>query len=523
MVKIFPSGRLKEILAKVNPLRPLQPKSMLPEYVVESLSGRVYGKKLAQYPVGPAEVFVSYDGRIGHYEVSEPALSEREKEVYRDLFENFIYALEPEAVENKDVTKYIEGAIWRAAEELGLLDEVRKSFAKYRYFIERDGLGYGKLHIPVMDPNVAEITAVGYTEPVYVVHRNFADLNWLRTNIFFNSELELQNFNLRLAQKLGKSLTAAVPMVDVTTPEGHRVSLTFGDEITHPGSTFSLRKFPEEPYSLAYLIARRMLTPLMAAYLWQVFEMRGFVQVLGTVGGGKSTLLQALLASVNPNAKIITVEDVMELNLPHENWQRFHTRPVHFATSERFEVDLFDLIKLVMRHRPDYVAVGEVRGEEIKTLTHASSLGHSCASTFHSFSPEAAIARMRAPPMDLKDADILQIWCMPVAARLLRPNGEVVYRVNGIYEINPTKDGRPEITTIFRYNVYDDSFSPNKLSEVIKRSRRLREAAEAQGLSERDLAKALQRKVKFLEDLVRRKEFGYRQYVEKVREFYSGG
>jgi type IV secretory pathway ATPase VirB11/archaellum biosynthesis ATPase len=532
-----------------------------------------------------------------------------------------------------------------------------------------------------MDPNVAEITAVGYTEPVYVVHRNFADLNWLRTNIFFNSELELQNFNLRLAQKLGKSLTAAVPMVDVTTPEGHRVSLTFGDEITHPGSTFSLRKFPEEPYSLAYLIARRMLTPLMAAYLWQVFEVRGFVQVLGTIGGGKTTLLQALLASVNPNAKIITVEDVMEINLPHENWQRFHTRPVHFATSERFEVDLFDLIKLVMRHRPDYVAVGEVRGEEIKTLTHASSLGHSCAclpgdepilyvqgeryelspigdfvenvlkgkiqnpkvlsfdscgkvvesalkrvykvpstgvieeikieggkvfrvspnhpvlvlnhgeitqkradevtkgdlipilktlpkkgtlskisfgkvterkevltddtwlydvetehgnflhsgtvfthnSTFHSFSPEAAIARMRAPPMDLKDADILQIWCMPVAARLLRPNGEVVYRVNGIYEINPTKDGRPEITTIFRYNVYDDSFSPNKLSEVIKRSRRLREAAEAQGLSERDLAKALQRKVKFLEDLVRRKEFGYRQYVVKVREFYSGG
>ncbi len=515
------TGRLRGVLTRLNPLKSPR-SSMLSEFAVESLSARVHGKRLVQYAVGPAEVFVSHDGKAGYYEVSEPGLSEREKEIHRDLFENFIYALEPEAMEDKDVTKYIEGAIWRAAEELGLLDEVRKGFAKYRYFIERDGLGYGKLHIPMLDPEVAEITSVGYLEPVYVVHRNFADLNWLRTNISFRSEAELQNFNLRLAQKLGRSLTAAVPMVDVTTPEGHRVSLTFGDEITHPGSTLSLRKFPKEPFSLAYLIAHRMLSPLMAAYLWEVFEMRGFIQVLGTVGGGKTTLLNSLLASVDPNSKIITVEDVMELNLPHENWHRFHTRPVHFATSERFEVDLFDLIKLVMRHRPDYVAVGEVRGEEIRTLTHCAALGHSAASSFHSFSPEAAMARMRAPPMDLKDADILQMWSLPVAARLRRPGGGVVYRVIGIHEVNPTREGRPELSIIFRYDVRSDSFSPDTASEVIRRSRRLREAAEAQGLSERELAKKLQRKAKFFEDIIKRKEFGHRQYVERVRDFYAG-
>jgi len=514
------AGRLKGVFTKLNPIHSLRPKRAAPELVIESLSARVHGRQLAQYPVGPAEVFISHDGEAGYYEISEPSLSEREKRVYRDLFESFIYALEPEAVETEDPAKFVEGAIWKAAEDLGLLEEVRRSFTKYQYFIGRD-LGYGKLHVPMLDPDVAEITAVGYGKAVRVIHRKLANLGWLRTNIAFHSEDEIQGYNLRLAQRFGKSLTAAVPMADIMTPEGHRVSLTFGDEITYPGSSVSIRKFPSEPFSLANLVGNRMLSPLMAAYLWQVLEHRGFVQILGMVGGGKTTLLNALLASINPNAKIITVEDTMELRLPHENWQRFHTRPVHFATSKRFKVDIFDLLTLVMHHRPDYVAVGEARGAEIKSLTHASSLGHSCASTFHSDSPEAALARMRADPMNLKDGDILRVWCFPIAAMIRRPSGEVVFRVTGIHEVNPTEEGKPELFEIFEYDVRTDSFSPDSPQEAAKRSRRLRESAGARGMSKRELADELRRKAEFLERLVKHRELGFEQYVQRAREFYA--
>ena len=513
------AAKLRGVFAGLNPFRSPQRRAA-PELAVESLSARVHGRLLTQYPVGPAEVFISHDGETGHYEVSEPDLSERERKVYRDLFESFIYALEPEAVEAEDPTKFVEGAIWKAAEDLGLLEEVRRSFAKYRYFVERD-IGYGKLHVLMLDPDVSEITAVGYGEPVRVIHRKFAELGWLRTNITFHSEGEIQGYNLRLAQRFGSALTAAVPMADIMTPEGHRVSLTFGDEITHPGSTLSIRKFPPSPFSLAYLISNRMLSPLMAAYLWQVLEHRGFVQILGHVSSGKTTLLGALLASIDPNAKIITLEDTMELRLPHENWQRFHTRPAHFATSERFEVDIFDLLTLVMRHRPDYVAVGEARGAEIRNLTHASALGHSCASTFHSDSPEAALDRMRADPMNLKDGDILRVWCFPVTAMLRRPSGEVVYRVTGIHEVNPTEEGKPELSKVFEYDIRTDSFSPDSPREVVRRSRRLRESAEARGMGERELADELRRKAGFLEHLVKHRELGYKQYVQRVREFYA--
>jgi flagellar protein FlaI len=513
------AAKLRGVFAGLNPFRSPQRRAA-PELAVESLSARVHGRLLTQYPVGPAEVFISHDGEVGYYEVSEPDLSGWERRVYRDLFESFVYALEPEAVEAEDPAKFVEGAIWKAAEDLGLLEELRKNFAKYRYFVGRD-LGYGKLHVPMLDPDVAEITAVGYGKPVRVIHRKLAGLGWLRTNIEFHSEGEIQNYNLRLAQRFGKSLTAAVPMADIVTPEGHRVSLTFGDEVTSPGSTLSIRKFPIEPFSLAHLVADGMLSPLMAAYLWQVLEHRGFVQVLGHVGSGKTTLLNALLASIDPNAKVITLEDVMELRLPHENWQRFHTRPVHFATSERFEVDMFDLLTLVMRHRPDYVAVGEARGAEIRNLTHASALGHSCASTFHSDSPGAALARMRADPMDLKDEDILRIWCFPVTAMIRRQSGEVVYRVTGIHEVNPTEEGKPELSEIFEYDARTDSFSPDSPREVVKRSKRLRESASARGTDERELTEELRRKAGFLERLLKHRELGFEQYVRRVREFYA--
>jgi intein/homing endonuclease len=142
-------------------------------------------------------------------------------------------------------------------------------------------------------------------------------------------------------------------------------------------------------------------------------------------------------------------------------------------------------------------------------------------STFHAESPEAALARMRADPINLKDDDILRVWCFATAAQVRRPSGELVYRVMSIHEINPTEEGRPELSEVFRYDIRSDSFSPDSPREVVRRSRRLRESAEARGMGERELADELRRKVGFLEQLVKRRELGYEQYIQRIREFYA--
>ncbi len=513
---------LRAVLSGLNPIRLFrEPRPASERFAAESLAAAVSGRKLDQYRVGQAEVFVSIKGDTAYYEVSEPGLSDREQEVYKDLREDFYYSLEPEAVEAKDPMRYVEGAIWKSAEELGLVEEVRRGFAKYRYFIERDTFGFGKLHILMVDPDIEEITAVRYGEPVRVIHKRFTEFDWLTTNIVFHSEMEIRNYNQRLAQQLGKTLTAAVPMVDATSERGDRFSFTFGDEVTHPGSSLTVRKHPREPLSLAKLVENGTLSPLAAAYLWQVLEWRGFVDVLGAVGSGKTTLLNSLLASVSPNRKMVTAEDTLELSLPHENWHRFHTRVGHFATAKEYDIDLFDLVKEIMRHRPDYIAVGEVRGAEIKDLTHAASLGHSCASTFHADSPEKAMLRMKSSAMGLSDGDLLLIWCFPLTARIRMPGGKMVYRLIGVHELNASRDGKPELRRLFNYDSRSDSLSPKSASEVVGRSERLTDAAKARRVSRDELVREIERKAKFLKTMVRREELDFRKYTERIREFYG--
>ncbi|MGC8937111.1 MAG: ATPase, T2SS/T4P/T4SS family, partial [Candidatus Methanomethylicaceae archaeon] len=155
-------------------------------------------------------------------------------------------------------------------------------------------------------------------------------------------------------------------------------AVTFADEVTLPGSTIAIRKFPENPLSMAHLLQLGTLTPLMAAYLWLVAEYKGFIMTIGAMGTGKTTCLNCILTMIDPTLKIATVEDVPELKIPHTSWQRFKARHTYSITEAKFDVDLMDLVKLSLRYRPDYIVVGEVRGEEVRALIQAAALGHGC-------------------------------------------------------------------------------------------------------------------------------------------------
>jgi flagellar protein FlaI len=313
-------------------------------FKAEPLVGVFEGELLDKYVVDQAKVFVVDQEGKGLYVASEPAMDPQEQHLYSLLMENLFFTLKPLA-KMDDPLKYVEGFMWDAAEELGVVEAVKKSFQKIRYFITRDAFGYGPIHVPMKDPYIEEISCTGYGKPVTVIHRKHSQYDWLQTNITFPNEDVLKNYVQKLTQRTGQSVTVAVPVSDSMTKEGHRLAVTFTNEVTLPGSTFCIRKFPQSPLSMAHLLKYQTLTPLMAAYLWLLVEYKTYTMILGPMGSGKTSLLNSLLTLIDPTLKIATIEDTPECKIFHQGWQRFKARHTYNITESRYDIGLFDLVK----------------------------------------------------------------------------------------------------------------------------------------------------------------------------------
>lgn len=264
------------------------------------------------------------------------------------------------------------------------------------YYILRDLRGYGPVTVPLFDPGIEEIELNNWLYPITVIHRDLPGIR-LITNIRFNSEVEAKDFIMSMSKRgLPRSISLLKPYLETILPEGHRFTGTIG-EITI-GPTFSIRKFPPEPMTLEELIARETLRPSVAAYLWLIAELKGFIMINGPMSSGKTTLLSAIVSKLPMYSKIITIEDTPEIRLPHPHWVRMFTRE---NEDEKSRIEMFDLVKLAVRYRPDYIIVGETRGNEIHALFQASALGHGMLTTFHASTPEELLIRLINPPLNV--------------------------------------------------------------------------------------------------------------------------
>ncbi len=484
----------------------------------EPLAAAFQGEILDKYLVDQATVFVVDQEGKGLYIVGEPEMNPEEQRVYSLLMENLFFTLKPIA-KMEDPLKYVEGFMWDAAEELGVVEAVQRSFQKYRYFITRDAFGYGQIHVPMNDPNIEEISCTGFGKPVTAIHRQFSEYDWLETNVIYSSEDLLKNFVQKLAQRTGQSVTVAIPFSDSMTKEGHRLAVTFTNEVTLPGSTFCIRKFPESPLSMAHLLKYKTLTPLMAAYFWLLIDYRSYIMVLGPMGSGKTSLLNSLLTMIDPILKIATIEDTPECRIPHSGWQRFKARHTYSITESRYDIDLFDLVKLSLRYRPDYIVVGEVRGEEIKALTQAASLGHGSLATFHAESPEAALVRMRSPPMEVSEGGLMLIGCFALLNRVRTSEGKVVRRVLEAVEVEP-QDHELSLKRIFTWNARTDTFTPQTAEETVSQSSKLKMITKLTGWTNDELVGELNHRAQYLEQVVEEGKLDYNVFSEAIRKFY---
>jgi len=279
---------------------------------------------------------------------------------------------------------------------------------KILYYLERDIVGYGKIDPVMYDDFVEDIGCGGVNRPIFLWHRKYENI---RTNVIFRDEQELDDFIMRVVHKAGKHVSIAFPIVDVTLPEKHRLAVSFGKETTPFGTSFTIRKFRRDPFTIIDLIENETVNETIAAYLWLLMENKMSVMIIGATGAGKTTALNAIACLTRPNYKIISVEEVAEINLPHENWTSTIARS-GFGIEGEGEISLYDLIKSAVRHRPDLVIVGEVRGEEAYVLFQALATGHGGLCTLHAEDVDTAVKRLTQPPMNIPTSIIPLMNCV---------------------------------------------------------------------------------------------------------------
>ena len=500
-------------------------------------------------PGASAAVFVVEEDGTGRYLVRLPKLSDEEAAALSLLRSNLIDSIPADA--DGDPREIVADYIWRTAEGTGLGPIVRESHEKLLYYLMKEFAGFWEVDPLVNDDSLEEISVTRYDRPVRVLHRDFGEFGFMETDVVYPSEVRLQAFVRRLAQLGGTTVSLAQPSLEVTLhgSSDRRVTATLGDEISRPGSTLAIRKQRERPFTLAQLASlepsrwpapvamkeadtsdsyyedhsHKTLSVLMAAYFWLLLERTTNVLIAGETNSGKTTLMNAILALSNPKWKVVTAEDVLEIDLPdHLHWQRLKTR-AHRAglspTSARYEYGLPELLKLALRFSPTILSLGEMRGEESETLAAAITLGFSTMTTIHAEDARRCVQRLMAPPMRFSAGHIRDITAIATMRKVPLLDGRVVRRVVSVDEVEPTGDGDHELANVFRYDPAADSFCPTTPAEVVDRSYRLNEIAESFGWSPAAVQASLTARAAHISAQIAGGELTPQALSKMVREF----
>jgi len=253
----------------------------------------------------------------------------------------------------------------------------------------------------------------------------------------------------------------------------------------------------------------------MAAYLWYVIENRASVLVAGGVASGKTTMLNCLSMFIKPEMKIVSVEDTQELNLPHENWIPSVVR-LGFSHEDKKggSITLFDLLKAAVRQRPDYIIVGEVRGEEAYTLFQAMATGHLGMSTIHAESVEAVMNRLESEPMNIPKALVAMTNVIMVMTRT-EIEDKPARRVRTATEITELDPKTKTILThdVFRWNPKEDKFVSSGESAILNKHMKKLD------ITEESVTRELHRRKMILEWMVHEGIRRYTEVANVIREY----
>jgi archaeal flagellar protein FlaI len=398
------------------------------------------------------------------YHLEEPVINEEERNILTRLEKiiremvNFTSSLE--AGENQT---YIKELLDKAIKDSNIkIDPVTTE--KLFYYIYRDFVGLNEIEPLMHDYFIEDIECNGVNQPVYIVHRIFRNL---KTNIIFKDVEKQASFVEKLAQKAGRYVSYADPLLDGTLPDGSRVNATYTKDVSSRGPTFTIRKFTKIPWTPIHLIKMGTASPEMLAYLWLLMQYKMNVLVAGGTGSGKTTLLNAIAFFIPPDARVVSIEDTRELNLPRDNWLPSVVR--EGVSSGVGEVDMFSLLKASFRQIPDYVIVGEVRGKEASVLFQGMASGHSSLGTIHADSLEAVIRRLETPPIELSPSLVNELDAITIMTHARIGTKETRKLRDVVEVINVHADGTAQSNIPLIWDPSKDKFYFKKEMQVFSK------------------------------------------------------
>jgi flagellar protein FlaI len=432
---------------------------------------RAQYEELDKYPVAPPHAFarIVRDLRTLNimYQAIEPPLTKIEQRDFEQIMDIFVKSVTADIEEiDTDPAGYLRAAMDQIIKSYSLR-VTKKSRSKIFYYLKRDLLGYGRMDVLMNDANVEDVSLDGTGIPIFAYHRKFESVE---TSIAWPDDDELESYIIKLAQRCGKHISVAEPLLDATLMDGSRIVMKLGHEISTKGSTFCIRRFREDPFSPCDIVAFRTMTSLMVAYMWIAFQQGISMLFVGGTASGKTTTLNAMALFIPWQMKIVSIESTREVNIPQPNWIPGLTRQGFGGESKEGEIGEFELLKAALRERPEYIIVGEIRGAEAYVLFQAMATGHCSYSTVHADSATSLIHRLENKPIDIPRVLLPALEAISIQMQT-RINGRRVRRTKQIVEIVGVDPHSQEVITneVFKWDPSSDDYEFSGKSYVLEK------------------------------------------------------
>ncbi|MFO7991221.1 MAG: type II/IV secretion system ATPase subunit [Thermoplasmata archaeon] len=493
----------------------ISPYTQIPEITDENIAvEEIYG---IREPFSFVRILNDNNRKETIYEGIEPTLTEKEEEwlhLIKDTLDRTL-SYDWESMETKDKEEFIEESVESYIRSRGLNIE-EKSKKRLIYFILRDYVRYGPIDVIMSDDYVEDISCDGIDIPLFIYHAKYESI---RTTVKFEDEKILNSFIIQLGQRCGKQVSVSDPILDGTTKEGHRVQATYAKEVSTRGSSITIRRYKEEPFTPVDLVTYNTASPEMVAYMWLMVENGKSMIVAGGTATGKTATLNSATLFIPPGPKIVSLEDTREINLPQENWIPSTTRTGSGESKggrTQGEVTMYDLVRNALRQRPDYIIVGEVRGKEAHTMFQAMATGHTTYSTMHADSVESMVHRLENEPINCPRV-LLTALEFVIIQNFARVEGEEVRRIQEITELVGFEPESDELitNTVFEWERKSDGF-------VYKgHSFNFDNIMEMKNMTQEEMNQEFEDRIEIIEYLVEQKGIDYREISRIVTSYYK--
>jgi len=374
-------------------------------------------------------------------------------------------------------------------------------------------LGLGEIEFLLSDGNLEEIVINNAKEPAWVYHKKYG---WLKTNIVFGSEAIVHNYASIIARRVGKQITILNPLLDAHLITGDRANATLAP-ISSKGNTITIRRFRREPWTVTDLIENNTVNAEAMALIWLAIEYEMNIIISGGTGSGKTSFMNVIMAYIQPNNRVISIEDTRELQLPeYLHWVPMTTREPN--PEGRGGVSMLDLLVNSLRQRPDRIIVGEVRRRaEAEVLFEAMHTGHSAYCTVHANTAAETIGRLTNPPIEIPSSLMDTVHLNVVCFRNRRLGIRRVFEV-AEFMFDRSSGGEESVkpNLLYRWKAASDSLE--KYNDSVRLSEEL---GMHTGLSKTEIGQELKVKKAVLNWLVKHKIHNIDEVGKVMASYYK--